>query len=226
MEEKIIGCITIGQSPRIDVVPEMEEVLPTNIKIIQAGALDTLTRNEIEKIYPEKDDYVLVTKLRDGESVKIAERHILPLLQNCIDKLIKENAQYIVFICTGEFNHSFTSSVPIVFPDSLLKQVVKPLLYKNYIAVITPDSLQVKQTEKKWESISKNVFVTAASPYENIENIKKAAEQIKGKDIDLIILDCIGYNKEMKKIVMETTSIPVILPRTIIARILTEVLSY
>ncbi|WP_347354356.1 AroM family protein [Acetoanaerobium noterae] len=112
-----LGAITIGQSPRDDVIPEMIELLGDDIEVLQAGALDGLTLEEIEKFTPEKGDYVLVSKLRDGSSVKFAERHILPRLQECIDKLENEGADIILFICTGVFPDIFESTVPILYPQ-------------------------------------------------------------------------------------------------------------
>ncbi len=85
-----LGTITIGQSPRDDVIPEMLPYLGENVEVIQAGALDGLTYEEILEFEPKEGDYVLVSKLRDGRSVKFAEKHILPRLQNCIDKLEAE----------------------------------------------------------------------------------------------------------------------------------------
>ena len=51
---KKIGMITIGQSPRIDIVPEMREVLGADVEILEAGALDGLTLEEVKKILPEE----------------------------------------------------------------------------------------------------------------------------------------------------------------------------
>ena len=38
-----LGVITIGQSPRDDVIPEMVEFIGKDIEVLQAGALDGLT---------------------------------------------------------------------------------------------------------------------------------------------------------------------------------------
>ena len=40
---KRIGAITIGQSPRVDVVPEMQQILGPDVEIVQAGVLDGLS---------------------------------------------------------------------------------------------------------------------------------------------------------------------------------------
>ncbi|MCR3923245.1 MAG: AroM family protein, partial [Firmicutes bacterium] len=64
-----IGAITVGQSPRDDVIPEMVPFLGDDVEVIQVGALDGMEYDEILELKPIKGDYVLVSKLRDGRSV-------------------------------------------------------------------------------------------------------------------------------------------------------------
>ena len=51
--------------------------------------------------------------------------------------------------------------------------------------------------------------------------MKKAAE-IRPEETDLIVLDCIGYTMEMKEQIHQLTGKPVILPRTLTARVIRE----
>ena len=62
----IIGMATIGQTPRIDVVPAMERILGPEVKTIQAGALDGLTSHEISALAPAPGEQPIITRLRDG----------------------------------------------------------------------------------------------------------------------------------------------------------------
>jgi protein AroM len=41
-----VGLITVGQAPRSDVVPDMAAILGGDVEIIEAGALDGLTREQ------------------------------------------------------------------------------------------------------------------------------------------------------------------------------------
>lgn len=59
------------------------------------------------------------------------------------------------------------------------------------------------------------------SPYDGPDTVLSAAQAIPA-ETDLILLDCIGYTVEMKKRIQELTGKPVILPRTLTARILCE----
>ena len=68
-----IGAVTIGQSPRVDVTKDIMGIFGSSVELIQAGGLDGLTKEEIKAFAPEKDDYVLVSRLTDGSSVTFAD---------------------------------------------------------------------------------------------------------------------------------------------------------
>lgn len=221
-----LGAITIGQSPRNDVIPEMLPYLGENVEVIEVGALDGLTYEEILKFIPEKDDYVLVSKLRDGRSVKFAEKYILPRLQSCIEKLESEGTDVILFICTGVFPDIFKSSKPILYPQKILHGVMPTLVDKGKVAVITPDKDQVIQSQKKWNETGVDVLAIHGSPYSKEDEIANAIEELKKhKSLDVVVLDCIGYNQSMKNRISNETNLPVVLARTVVARVIGEILN-
>ena len=80
---KKIGAITVGQTPRTDLIPEIAPILGDSIEIIQMGGLDGLTKEEIQAMTPAPGDHVLVSRLKDGSSVSFGESHILPWLEAC-----------------------------------------------------------------------------------------------------------------------------------------------
>ncbi len=68
----MISLVTIGQSPREDVVVSMfGDSVPASV--IEAGALDELDFSEIAELYPEPGDQPLVTRRRDGSEVVIGK---------------------------------------------------------------------------------------------------------------------------------------------------------
>ena len=217
-----IGAITIGQSPRKDVTPDILPILGDNIELIQAGGLDGLTLDEIEKFAPVEGDYVLVSKLNDGTSVKFAEHHILSRLQQCIYDLEEQGVKIIIFLCTGDFPLIFKSKVPLIFPCNILNAIVPVLACNSKIAVVTPDKMQVKQSENKWKKYVKEVIPVPASPYADSLELEEAAKVIKDLDVDLVVMDCIGYTEEMKQRLREKTGKNIVLSRTILARIVRE----
>lgn len=102
MPSNTVAAITIGQSPRADVTPEIAPLLGPGVRVIELGALDGLTPEEIAALRPSVDDDTLVTRLRDGREALIDRRRILPRVQACIDQ-VQDQADLIMMLCTGTF---------------------------------------------------------------------------------------------------------------------------
>ena len=78
---KKIGAITIGQAPRTDILQDIEPILGPDVVLIQAGALDTMTLDEVRSLRPDGQGNTLVSRMRDGTAVTLQEQKILPLIQ-------------------------------------------------------------------------------------------------------------------------------------------------
>ena len=110
-----IGAITIGQAPRTDVTADILHIFDDSLELVQAGGLDGLTKEQIAEFAPGKDDYVLVSRLTDGSSVTFAERHILPRLQDAINRMEDEGCSLIMMFCTGSLPESVSGKVPVQY---------------------------------------------------------------------------------------------------------------
>ncbi len=214
-----IGMITVGQSPRNDVITEIRGILGP-VEIVESGCLDELTEEQIESLKPKEGEPFLVTLLRDGSSVQVSKEKTTNLLQQRIKELENEDVTLIVLLCTGDFTN-LKSRKLIIEPGRLIRKIVQGMLTEEKkLGVIIPSSEQIEQTKKKWGAVDPVVAVT--SPYENPEQIQQAAKTLLTKNVDLTVLDCIGYTRQMKQKVKEITGKPVILSRTVIARVLRE----
>jgi protein AroM len=219
-----IGAVTIGQSPRVDVSPEFEAALGIDAELVQAGALDDLSMEEVRSLAPQKGDYILVTRMRDGTEVTLAEQHIHRRMSDCIRKLEDAGMDMIVLFCTGEFP-DLDSRGLILKPDLLLEHLAPGILPRGRLGAMLPSPDQAASMENKWRKTGLDVVMDAASPYTGVEaDFRAAARRLAARDVDLIVLDCIGYNTEMKRIVREESGKPVILPRTLLGRICGELL--
>ena len=87
MSNPIVGLVTIGQSPRVDVVPDMAAILGSGVTVRERGALDGLGRAEIAALAPRPGDDILVTRLADGTAAFVAKRHIVSRVQAAIGEL-------------------------------------------------------------------------------------------------------------------------------------------
>ncbi len=194
------------------------------MEIIEAGALDDLSREQIAAIAPKAGEYVLVTRLRDGSSVKVAEHHMLPLMQGHIDRVIGKGAEVVALVCTGEFP-PFNSSRLLLEPQKLLYHFVAGIANGRRVGVVIPLPEQVEEAIKRWKTVGASALeVVAASPYVEIAELEEASRKLKGWEVDLIVLDCMGFTTFHKARVAELTGKPVALPRTVVARTLAELL--
>ncbi len=219
-----IGTLTIGQSPRKDVIPEMLEVLGTGIDIIEKGALDELSLEEVINFQPATTDSTLVTRLRDGTEVKIAKKHVIPRLKNCIFELEEKGAEIIILLCTGVFPE-FESRKILLRPNRIIKNIVKGILKKGKLGVIVPSRDQILRVEEKWGRTNIEVISESVSPYTSTDKeIVEKAKKMKNFNTDLIILDCIGFKRKIKAIFRDITKKPILLPSTTIARIAKEII--
>lgn len=224
MSVKKVGMITIGQSPRVDIIPEMKDILGEDAEIMEAGALDGLTLEEVKAFSPKRGDYVLCTRMSDGAEVVVAKRFILPRVQKCVDLLSQRGADMIVFICTGKFP-SFISKKLFIESQKILDHLILALHgEQERIGVLVPLSAQIGQARKKYGRLKGRTLIEAASPYAPGDEISVAAEELKRADPHVIVMHCMGYTREMKRKVMEITGKPAVLARTLVARTVKELL--
>jgi protein AroM len=226
MMRPVIGFATIGQSPRTDVVPEIMKIIEGyEVLFVEAGALDDLSREEIEKnLRPESGDTVYVTRLRDGSEVKISKKKLIPLLEKKIWELDKK-VDLIAILCSGEFP-DFDTIKPVIYPDKILKGIASSIGYKGRIAIFIPAEEQVEYAYKKWGEYFENLIVIPISPYtSSLTDFEKIGEKLKTEGINLAIMDCIGYTDAQRNIIKKTSgNIRVISTRRALARVLSELI--
>ena len=222
MPVKKIGFLTIGQAPRVDITSEVKNFIPAEIEIVEKGVLDNLTREEISELVPKGDADVLVTRLRDGTEVTIGKESILPIFREKLFEFEEEGVIAVAILCSGEFP-DFKLKVPLITPSKLLYGILSSISMQGMLGVMVPSEHQVKTVAGTFRSMGFSAIGISASPYGDEFNISRAARELKGK-ADLIIMDCFGYNLQMKREVQEITDVPVLLVRSLLARMLEELL--
>lgn len=218
-----VGMITIGQSPRVDVVPEVTALVGRPMDVVEAGALDGLSLAEVRGLAPGPGDETLVTRMADGTEVHGAKRHITPRIQACIDRLASQ-VDVIVLLCTGVFPE-LHSPVPFLEPQRLVDRIVQAVVgHGGRVGVMVPAATQVEASRRKTEEYGMMAVVVAASPYSRSDEIRRAAEQLRAADVKAIVMHCIGYDAKMKGGVRQVSGKPVILARSLVGKILEELL--
>ena len=221
----VLGCVTIGQAPRVDVVPDIRTVLGAGVGIVEAGALDGLTLEEITCLAPRPGNTALASRMADGTAITIGKESILELVQRAITRVSELGATGIVLLCSGKFP-GFRSSVPIYRPDNLLRGAVDGLVPAGKrLGVLCPLAEQVAYAPTKWRSEGREVVAVSASPYLGEKFFADAARGLVSHHPDVVLMDCMGYRITHRKTVARLfPGVPVILANTATARLLAEVL--
>jgi protein AroM len=220
--KKRVGMVTIGQSPRNDVVPEIKKILGHGTEVLECGALDGLSKEKVKELAPTGDDLILVTRMRSGEEVTVAEPRILPRLQDCLDRLARD-CEILALLCTGRFPE-ITSRRILLTPDALLDGMVNGIRGVKTMGVLIPSREQLGQMSNRWKQNGRKIVVESASPYSSQDTITPSAKKLASSDPDLIVLDCMGYTMKTKETVAKITGKPVILPRSVLAHSILELI--
>lgn len=215
-----IAAVTIGQSPRDDVVPEMASLVP-GARWVEAGALDGLDDAGIARLQPARGEFPLVTRLRDGRAVTVGERAIVPLVERAIAR-VEADADVVVLLCTGTFD--LRAARPIVFPGRLLTATVEALGRGRRIAVLTPHEDQVRAQTERWSARGATATVLFVPPYAPAD-FADAGRRARAAGASLVVMDCLGYTLAMKTAVASASALPVLLPRSLVARVAAELLN-
>jgi protein AroM len=219
-----VGMITIGQSPRPDVVPEVVAAAGRPMGIVEAGALDGLNLDEVRRLAPGPGDETLVTRMQDGTEVYVAKRHITPRIQDSIQRLAAR-VDVIVLLCTGHFPE-FRSSVPFLEPQELVDRIVQAVVGSGGgVGVMVPGTAQVEASRRKMGEYGVQAVVVKASPYAHADDeVRQAAVRLRDSDVKAIVMHCIGYTMKMKEEVRRISGRPVLLARSLVGKILEETL--
>ncbi|MFD5224755.1 AroM family protein [Microbacterium sp. NPDC058342] len=197
----ILGCVTIGQAPRVDVVPDIEPLLP-GIAVIERGALDDLDADGIAALAPEPGRAALVSRLRDGGSAVLDEERMLPLVQRAVDAAVADGAEAVLVLCTGHLP-SLRASVPVYTAERLARGAAATLVGDDRLGVLAPTPRQVGDIATRWRNdLGRDVIVVAVDPYTADDDAFADAGRTLGEaGCDWIFMDCIGYSERMADIV-------------------------
>jgi protein AroM len=224
MSNAVLGLATIGQAPRIDIVPGMVEHLPRGTRVLQAGALDGLDAAMLAAMAPQPGEYVLTSRLTDGSSVTVGRTHVIPLLQAAVHRLEDQGASVLAVLCTGTFP-DLASRVLLIEPERLFHAACAGVVGGKRLGSLIPLPAQIPQAEARWRQVGVDAAVVAASPYGPVDVIAAAARELGRAGVAAIALDCFGFTEAMRQIVRQQADCPVIMANTYLARVLAELLS-
>ncbi len=177
--------------------------------------MDNLSPEEIRRLKPKTGEIPLVTRLRKGSSVQLSEKKISSLLPKAINSMkTKMKVKMVGVLCTNDFQK--TEFPPwVIFPFNSLKFLITRIIDIKRLGVVVPLEGQIDAAKKKWKK--DKVIVEVKSPYARGKSWEEIAQNFSRKKAEIVILDCIGYKIKDKRALQKLLSVPVLLPRVVLA---------
>ncbi|WP_312109092.1 AroM family protein [Pantoea septica] len=222
---KSLVTLTIGQSPRSDIMPLLTEFLPGE-QTNHVGLLDGLSEVEIAaRFAPDAQDGVLVSRLQNGAQVRLATAKVEQGLQAKIAALEEEGYDTILLLCTGEFGALTAKSALLLEPDRIIPPLVAAIVQDHQVGIVVPVEEQIQQQVNKWRNLKHRPCFAVASPYiPDREKLTDAALLLQEQGADVVVLDCVGYNQTHRDFLQKLLGIPVLLSNVLVAKLAAELI--
>jgi protein AroM len=208
-----LAFVTIGQSPRDDIVPEMLADIGGDVEAHQFGALDGLPENEIRALVPGPGETSFATRLRDGREVTISKERVEIRLEELLKRVDQQGFDAVVLLCTGTHVKPLGRTLMIESQRVVDSMVESLAASSQRLGVILPLERQVEEFPKR-HVFSRKAKLIAASPYAG-DNIAEKAAALA--ECDLVIMHCMGYSEAMRAAARQAISAPVLLSRRIVS---------
>ncbi|MBF9002179.1 AroM family protein [Vibrio nitrifigilis] len=218
-----LGFVILGQTPRRDIEQAYRHYLP-DTEFLFAGGLDGMSHEEIEQLAQPPAQYPLLTILADGSTREICLYQLLPKLNQKAQELRQQGAQVLVLMCAGRFP-DLDIDVPVIYPQRLISAVVGSISAKKRIHIISPNQAQLPVALESWRSEGFTVDGASASPLKRDEFSLAVKEVSERSTADCLVLDCMGFSAESVTLAQPLTSVPVICPQRLVARVVAELLN-
>ncbi len=220
-----IAFVTIGQTPRADLVPEMiAEMtigLPENgMEYQEFGVLDGLSTEDLDAMRARDGEHSFATRLANGEEIVSSKALTEEKLNLLLHKIDSEGFDIIVLLCTGTRIDPLKNTL-VVEAQRIVDSTVEALAASaRKLGVIVPLERQITDFEER-HVLPGNPRMVSASPYAG-DDMGERAKQLEG--CDLIVMHCMGYSAAMHEAVRKSVDAPVLLSRRLVAGVVRQML--
>ncbi len=204
MPQKRLGIVTIGQTPRPDLISPLAN-LAARCDLEIRGALDGLSLTAIDElvsVQPKDPNarYPLVTTLSSGAVITVDESALSPLVQKRIDELDEAGVEASLLLCAGPFE-SLTSTSPLLRPFDIAVKTLRAMGISR-LASVVPTNGQIDPSRIKWEAAGFAVSIWSlpdvpprTSVEDWLQNMYSMATAIH--TVECIVFDYVGYPAEV-----------------------------
>lgn len=218
---KTLGLLLTGQAPWPEVVAAVASFVEPDVDVIQTGALDGCSREEIRRLEPASPRRAIKVRLRDGTPVRVDAEGLGPRLQEGLDRLLRWGADAVVLLSCAQLP-PLRSARLLVEPWRLLPPVVAGLLPRGRLTVVIPRPASSECYRAKWEPFAGRVSFVEAEPYGAGESWLELGQGLRGAE--LVVLDSMAFPRDAREELQRVQRAPVLLPLSLVCSLAAQLL--
>jgi len=208
-----VASLTVGQTPRSDLLPDILAQLPMALEVQEFGALDGLSEREIAGLAPRAGETCLVTRLRSGVDVVVSRPWVMRRMEELCRGIDATRFDLLIVLTTGLFRE-FESECPTVNAQRAIDAVIAALAGAGQtVGVIYPLRRQVD--ENAAYSVRGCALRLTHAAGGDAAELLRAADDLRG--CDLVVLNSVAYAEADRQVVAGRMGRPAILARRVVA---------
>lgn len=209
--------VTIGQTPRLDMVPEMRTEILAGLPegalaIAEFGVLDGKQGAALDAFAARDGHPTFATRLKDGREMTVDVAAIEAELNRLLDGL-DGRFDLIVLLCTGTHVEPLQNSLVIEAQRVVDANFEALGASAQRLGVLLPLARQMAEFGQR-HVFSRPVTLAAASPYAE-GDFEAAAEALA--DCDLVVMHCMGFSAGMAARMRGRVRAPILVSRRVVA---------
>ncbi|WP_417210388.1 AroM family protein [Antarctobacter sp.] len=213
--------VTIGHSPRPDLIDEVFSRLKLPLDATELGLLDGLSGTEIDEMRAGRREPVIVTSLANGATIELSRAKTAQRAFSVIAAIPPGAYALVVLMTTGIFR-DLESTCPTVNTQRAVESAIISMAAEGEtVGIVFPAERQVGEVDIPALSLF-DVRVDYAR-HGNTADLERAAGALA--DCAYIVLNSVGFTENDRELVAALTGKPVILPRRIIVSSIQLILS-
>ena len=196
-----VAFITIGQSPRSDMVPEILSHLDAEIEPLEYGVLDGLPIETLRAHAPRPGEQSLITRLSDGNDVVLSKTWVQRRLMEMCQEILDDRIDIIVLLSTGLFTQ-FRPLCTTINSQRVIDRTIETLAAAGLtIGLIVPLAEQIEDIVKHGAA-SGQTLGAAALPGDEAA-LANAVRSLGGCDI--VILHSVSYGEADRAVAIDAS---------------------
>lgn len=210
---KRVMFVSVGQTPRADLIEEMLANLDIPIEALEMGALDGLSAREIDALRIRPGETSIITKLANNREIVISKNRIGERMAKLVAAFRPNEFDLVVILSTGLFR-DFESTCPTVNAQRALESAVISLAAQgSSVGLIQPLEQQINELD-----------IPALQPYRitasyaldgDRQSLARALFDLA--DCEIIVLNSVSFSEADREMAAKVTGKPVVLARRIIS---------